>query len=132
MPQFTRYYLFETEADSVEEANAIFDDEGPEVGPQITTLEWGASILHKPVDPGVTVIVCVRDPDWDNAFEVFPGDQPGVEIFDIDLGRSDLTHEDELADWKASHGIEIERLRAGGHTAAADHYQSIIDAVEAD
>lgn len=132
MPIFTRYYVFEVEAENMEKANEIFDDEGPEVGPEIKTRDWGDSIEHKPVDPGVTVVICVRDPDWDNAYEVFPGDQPGVSIFDIDLGRSDLTHEDELADWKASHGIEIATLRAGGHTAAADHYQSVIDAVEAD
>jgi hypothetical protein len=132
MPRFTRYYVFEVEAENIEKANEIFDDEGPEVGPEIRTSEYGDSILHKPVEPGVTVVVCVRDPDWDNAYEVFPGDEPGVSIFDVDLGRSDLNAEDELADWKESHGIEIARLRAGGHTAAADHYQSILDNVEAD
>src|SRR3954468_2838443 len=132
MPRFTRYYLAEVEAATQAEADEIFDDEGAEFGPRVDLIDTGASIQHKPVEPGVTVVICVRDPDWDNAYETFPGDEPGVSIFDVDLGRSDLNAEDELADWKESHGIEIARLRAGGHTAAADHYQSILDNVEAD
>jgi hypothetical protein len=124
--KYTRYYLAECEADTIEEADAIFEDDGAEFGPRVDLISSGASIEHKPVEPGLTIVVCVRDPDWDNAYEVFPGDQPGVSIFDIDLGRADLSEHSEFVDWFTSHKGEVDALRAGGHTAAADHYLSII------
>lgn len=125
--KFTRYYLTETDAESLEAADAIFDRNAVDFGPDVTVISEGASVMQKPVESGVTIVVCVRDPDWDNAYEVFPGDEPGVEIFDVDLGRADLSDENEFADWYFSHMEDVERLRKGGHAAAADHYAEVIE-----
>jgi hypothetical protein len=74
-----------------------------------------------------TIVLVVRDPDYDNSFTTFEGAEPGVAIFDIDLGRSDLSDEDELAEWKDSHEADVAELRAAGRNDAADAYQQIID-----
>lgn len=62
------------------------------------------------------IVVCVRDPDFANAFEVFGGE---VDIIDIDLGASDLRDGDEAAEWREHHHAQVERLaRRGAHDAA--------------
>lgn len=82
--------------------------------------------------PMTTVVLCVRDPDWDNDYSVFEGTVPGVEIFDIDMGRSDLSSEHEFADWYFSHGESVALLREAGREDAADAYQEILDGQKPD
>jgi len=78
-----------------------------------------------------TIVLCVRDPDFSNEFTTFEGSEPGVEIFDIDLGRSDLSDHDEYTSWRESHMESVAKLREAGRFDAADEYEATIDGVEA-
>lgn len=79
-----------------------------------------------------TIVLVTRHPDYSNEFETFVGDEIGVEIFDIDLGRSDLSNGDEYASWRESHEQDIEQLVEAGRLSAAAMYQDIIDSAGPD
>lgn len=70
-----------------------------------------------------TIVLVVRDPDYDNSYTVF-GPEP--QIIDIDLGRSDLSATDEFDGWFSSHMDTVAELRAEGEDAAADAYEQIL------
>lgn len=71
------------------------------------------------------IVICVRDPDWENAFTIIGN----AKVYDIDLGRSDLSDRDERAEWLESHEHEITELHRLGFPEAAAHYQEIIDEI---
>lgn len=73
---------------------------------------------------GPVVVVCVRDPDASNDFTVFGGVE--VEVVDVDLGRSDLSNDEEFAEWRESHETTAARLREEGCADAAEALESMI------
>jgi hypothetical protein len=74
-----------------------------------------------------TVVLVVRDPDYSNEFDIYPGSEPGVSIFDIDLGRADLKDREELRGWQDCHMQDVRSLQAADRTDAAAAYQAIVD-----
>lgn len=72
--------------------------------------------------PHPPIILCVRDPDYDNEFHVFGGP---IDIIDIDLGRSDLREDGDLLEWAISH-LEIADEVRKTNATAADAYIEII------
>jgi len=71
------------------------------------------------------VVICVRDPDYSNEFDVF-SDGPKVEIIDVDLGNRDFTEEWDRDEFRATREEEVERLEQAGHAASAERLRQII------
>jgi hypothetical protein len=46
-----------------------------------------------------TIVITVRHPDFSNEHHVFEGDEPGVEITDVDLGSSFDGQADDEEQW---------------------------------
>ncbi len=46
----------------------------------------------------MTIIVCIRHPDFANEFEMFGGDPP--EIIDVDYGHLNLRDPEEFKSWR--------------------------------
>jgi len=74
----------------------------------------------------MTVVICVRDPDASNEYEVFGGE---VTIIDVDLGYADLRDREEFADWKEGQDSDVTRLERAGEKEAADYLRSLIDQI---
>lgn len=66
------------------------------------------------IPPPSSVVICVRDPDYENTFERFGAP---VSIFDIDLGIA--APEEYDADWIESHMQDVERLMRWNFEPAA-------------
>lgn len=86
-------------------------------------------------------IICVRDPDAENEYAIFGGGRrsvPGtfltvrpendplveVTIHDVDLGRADLTHSEEVYWWVHGHLAAAARMER----EAATHLTEIVTA----
>jgi hypothetical protein len=79
------------------------------------------------------VVVCVRDPDASNEYEVFGANEPT--IIDIDCGYSDLSDPEEFAGWKGAQEGAAADLRKRGDEAAlqaADYIEQVIANYERD
>lgn len=70
------------------------------------------------------VVICVRDPDAANEFEVY-GDIE-LKIVDVDLGAMNLRNDDEWASWRESQEAEVAALRELGRDDAAGRLEEII------
>lgn len=71
------------------------------------------------------VVICVRDPDYSNEFDVF-ADGVQVEIIDVDLGSRVFTERWEREEFRATREEEAGRLERAGHAAAAEHLRAIV------
>lgn len=71
----------------------------------------------------IPLVICIRDPDYDNEFMVF-GE---ANIYDIDLGRSNLRDPEEYAMWAESHGESADQLEAEGNIEAANFIREIVN-----
>jgi hypothetical protein len=71
----------------------------------------------------VPVVVCVRDPDADNAFRTFGGN---VHVIDIDAGRGDLNDDEYAEGWAESILLDARQLEHGGKKDAAEYVEGIV------
>jgi len=75
------------------------------------------------------VVVVTRHPDYDNEYAEFGG---GVETYDIDMGRSDLSDHEECAEWVESHRQSARDFRHRGYPDVADYIEEIIAEYDAE
>lgn len=76
-----------------------------------------------------TLVIVVRNPDADNTYQAW-GKEFGNGILwahDMDLGRADLTDQDEFDEWATTHGAVADEMHKLGWPEAAEHINSVID-----
>lgn len=72
------------------------------------------------------VVLVVRDPDYENDYVTVNDTGVALQTVDIDVGRTNLDDEEDLAGFIASHRREIGKLRQAGHDKAADEYERLL------
>lgn len=74
-----------------------------------------------------SVMLCIRDPDESNQFV---GDGEPVAIYDCDLGRMDLTDDEERAGWIESQEAMADDMDKRGAKLCAETLSTVIAIVE--